>query len=175
MSGVLGDFDGDSRPDLAVARPRGVVNGAYRYRIDVLFAGQQGSGFDLESGPPGGLHLSVRDVDGDRDLDLVLTSEFGREPVGVWINDGHGQFTKSTAESYGNSIWHDTDRDFEAPDRTNLRDQSLAVSGGGWSRKPASSPLPPLSGRKATLYVAAAGRALAPLNTGHPFRAPPVS
>ena len=78
----LADFDGDSRTDIAFAKPRGLVNGVYRYQVEVLLSGQPRTTFEVayrHSG--GGLHISARDIDGDRDLDLVITTEFGREPV----------------------------------------------------------------------------------------------
>jgi hypothetical protein len=36
-------------------------------------------------------------VDGDLDLDLVISSARSFTPVGVWINDGHGEFVRSNA------------------------------------------------------------------------------
>jgi FG-GAP repeat protein len=174
VSGVLGDFDGDHRADLAVAQPQGLINGSYRYRIELFFAGRQGSGFDLESGPPGGLHMNARDVDGDHNLDLVVTAEFGRELVGVWINDGHGQFTKALAETYAQSVWPEGDRDFSAPGPKTRSAAALAASTGGWTIESARSSEPLLCRKNLLLPVAADGPALVAWNAGNPFRAPPL-
>jgi hypothetical protein len=43
-------------------------------------------------------------VDGDGDLDLVVISAWGLAPVGVWINNGHGEFTRGDPTAYLRSI-----------------------------------------------------------------------
>jgi hypothetical protein len=80
----VGDFDGDHLADLAFASPQGRVNGAYRYRVEVHLTMQGGATFNVDTGEAGGLRISTRDVDGDDDLDLVITSTFGGRRVGVW-------------------------------------------------------------------------------------------
>jgi len=52
------------------------------------------------------LHLSPRDVDADHDIDLVITTLSG-ERVGVWLNDGRGQFTEGVSAQYPEWIWHE--------------------------------------------------------------------
>jgi hypothetical protein len=44
-------------------------------------------------------------VDGDGDLDLVVVSAWALAPVGVWINNGHGEFTRADPTAYPRSIW----------------------------------------------------------------------
>jgi hypothetical protein len=44
-------------------------------------------------------------VDGDGDLDLVVMSAWTLAPVGVWINNGHGEFTQGDPTAYPRSIW----------------------------------------------------------------------
>jgi hypothetical protein len=44
-------------------------------------------------------------VNGDWNLDLVITTAWSFTPVGVWINDGHGGFIRSDATAYPQSIW----------------------------------------------------------------------
>jgi hypothetical protein len=44
-------------------------------------------------------------VDGDGDLDLVIMSAWTLAPVGVWINNGHGDFTQGDLTAYPRSIW----------------------------------------------------------------------
>jgi hypothetical protein len=44
-------------------------------------------------------------VDGDWDLDLIITSARTLSPVGVWINDGHGGFNRSDLTPHLQSTW----------------------------------------------------------------------
>ena len=36
----LADFDGDSRTDIAFAKPRGLVNGVFHYQVEVILSAQ---------------------------------------------------------------------------------------------------------------------------------------
>lgn len=171
-SQTLADLDGDRQADFALSSPQGVVNGAYRYRVDVYLATGSGTTFDVDSKAPGGLHISARDVDGDHDLDLVITSQFGHEPVGVWINDGHGQFTQDHVGAYAEGIWQEIDHCLETPNTPHRLAQPLVNPAGGWVLQQDQVALLLLSEE---LHVAADYRALNPLNPGNPFRAPPLS
>ncbi len=173
-SGV-GDFDGDRHTDVAIARPQGLINGAYRYRVEVLLSSQPDSSFDVDSGVAGGLHISTRDVDGDFDLDLVITSEFGREPVGVWINNGNGSFTKSQFTNYSASIWQEPDRWFETPGVAVHLFFAFVVPTGGWTLSPVPSGRPALRQIEARFPAAREGYARKALNWNSPLRAPPLS
>jgi hypothetical protein len=56
------------------------------------------------------LLVIARDVDGTGDdLDLIIKSARSLAPVGVWINDHRGGFTKADPSLYASSIW------FEVP------------------------------------------------------------
>jgi hypothetical protein len=173
-SGAMGDLDGDRRADSAVAQPQGLVNGAYRYRVDVHLSADPSTTFDVDSMAGGGLHISAKDVDGDHNLDLVITSTFGREPIGVWINDGHGRFRPGNADAYAKSIWQETDRCWETPDRPTPSPLAFAATSSGGALKPVRlSVLQPLG---ALSFAASEDcRVLRALNLGSPFRAPPLS
>lgn len=91
---AIADFDGDNQPDFATVQlgQRGQQEG--RYSI----------GFQLSTGvrqsiavtaPIGDVQVTLRDVNGDNSLDLVVTSEWLRRPVAILLNDGHGHFTLS--------------------------------------------------------------------------------
>lgn len=172
---VVADLDGDSRTDIAFAKPQGLVNGVYHYQVEVFFSAQPRTTFEVESGPGGGgLHISPRDVDGDKDLDLVITTGFGREPVGVWINDGHGGFTQGDAAIYPISIWQETKEAVERPNSPPRSDLYCVVPGGGCSAGPGGPPAPPFSDPGAHLPSTSDGHASHPWNLGRPLRAPPI-
>jgi hypothetical protein len=172
-SGALADFDGDQRPDLAFAEPRGLVNGAYRYRVDVHLSAELSTTFDVDSRASGGLHISARDVDGDHALDLVITSEFGREPIGIWINNGRGAFTKGRPEAYVGTIWQETDRSFQTPRLPGRTAVAIGFPAGSWMTEPARLAVSILANG---LRSAATADQCAPsrLYLGSPFRAPPT-
>jgi len=174
-SSGLGDFDGDSRTDIAYAKSRGLVNGVYHYQIQVLLSAQPHATFEVESGNNGGsLHISARDVDGDRDLDLVITNGFNREPVGVWINDGHGMFTPGDATAYPMSIWQEANQALERPYSPPQLDLSCVVPGAGCAAGPDGLPAPLSGNPRMPLQARSDGHASHPLNPGRPLRAPPV-
>ena|SRR5215469_1018365 len=172
-SAGVGDFDGDRHTDFAVAQPQGLVNGVYRYRVEVLLSARPLTAFDIDSGTPGGLHISTRDVDGDLDLDLVITSEFGREPVGVWINDGNGQFTHSERQNYPASIWHETAGAYEAPEAPVRSLPAFVVPTSGASVALVRFALPTLADTTAPLATRGEGCSRKALNSSSRLRAPP--
>src|SRR5271170_3994083 len=43
--------------------------------------------------PAGGLQIEARDVNGDDAIDLVLTTAWLKQPVAIFLNDGHGSFS----------------------------------------------------------------------------------
>jgi hypothetical protein len=100
---AIADLDGDGRPDFAIARAEGWGPNGFQYRIDVTtHVGL--SSFSVFA-QRGGLRIIPRDVNGDWDLDLIITSAWSLTPVGVWINDGHGRFTRSDPTAYPQSTW----------------------------------------------------------------------
>ena len=104
VSWVIADFDGDSKPDVAVSRME--VRGAgYVYWLEFDLStrrdgGSPGAGIPDDASSVFGLHLTPRDVDGDHDLDIVVTAGIMRRPVAVWINDGKGRFEEGDLAAY---------------------------------------------------------------------------
>jgi len=105
QGGASADFDGDGRPDLAIVRAEGRGAKGFSYRVELQLSTRRDLSFFRVSAAPGGLHIVPRDVNGDGELDLVVTSAWSRLPVGVWINDGHGVFTQGDAAVYPQTIW----------------------------------------------------------------------
>jgi hypothetical protein len=89
------DLDGDGRPDLAVAKLEGWGPGGFRYRIDLDLTSRAGPSSFSFLAQRGGLLITPRDVNGDWEPDLIITSAWSFTPVGVWINNGHGEFVRN--------------------------------------------------------------------------------
>jgi hypothetical protein len=81
-----GDFDGDGRIDTALIENRA---GAARISIQLT---SSSSAFHLDAAVTA---VVQSDVDHDGDLDLVASTSSGE--LLVWINDGHGHFTRQPA------------------------------------------------------------------------------
>jgi hypothetical protein len=103
---TLARLDNDSRLDTAISRVEGRNAEGYLYRVDLtLSSGTRVGSFTVAVDNRWGINITPRDVDGDHDLDLVITTRFSRQPVGVWINDGNGTFAEGDPDDYSDSIW----------------------------------------------------------------------
>jgi hypothetical protein len=90
---VIADFDGDLRPDTASIQSgrSDSSHAVYWIQLQLTSIGRQS--IRLEA-PVGGLQILARDVNGDRALDLVVTTAGLGNLVAVFLNDGHGGFSK---------------------------------------------------------------------------------
>src|SRR6266446_5433002 len=92
---TLADLDGDHQPDLAQSRSV-AHDGHHLHRIDLhLSAGTKTGWFTFSNPDSLDLEVNAVDVDGDDDLDLIVTGRFSGQRIGVWINDGKGSFSRS--------------------------------------------------------------------------------
>jgi hypothetical protein len=165
---TLADFDGDGRLDYAVAHPGGQGN----YRIDVHLGAGGGGAILVAARATGGLRVAAFDVDGDHDIDLVITTEYAREPVGVWLNDGNGAFSEADASLFP-SIWRDCRQSIEGTSRPAPQPVLILSAGVGLVHvehagrlAPAPRILPKPSGFSSNFSIARASTSL---------RAPPVA
>ncbi len=92
---AVADLDGDGRLDLAVAKLEGRGPGGFRYRIDLDLTSRAGLSSFSVLAQRGGLLITPRDVNGDWEPDLIITSAWSFTPIGVWINNGHGGFVRN--------------------------------------------------------------------------------
>jgi len=105
QEGTVADLDGDGRPDLVTVSTQSWGPKGRLYRIELDLTSSISPSFLSVFAEEGGLRIVPRDVDGDHDLDFVITNAWSLAPVGVWINDGRGRFTQGDPTAYPRSIW----------------------------------------------------------------------
>ncbi|MGB2632463.1 MAG: hypothetical protein WAM58_00875 [Candidatus Acidiferrum sp.] len=93
---VFADLDGDRIPDLAQVESQNPQSADTNYSIHVKLSAGVESAIGV-SGPIGGLRVAARDVNGDDNLDLVVTSNLDSSFVEVLLNDGHGNFAATSS------------------------------------------------------------------------------
>lgn len=93
---AVADFDGDFHPDVASVESGANSSGATNYSIQLRLSSVGRQDIRLV-GPAGGLVIEARDVNGDHAVDLVLTTAWLRQPVAVFLNNGHGGFSRAGA------------------------------------------------------------------------------
>ncbi|PWT79717.1 MAG: hypothetical protein C5B57_13485 [Blastocatellia bacterium] len=90
-STAIADLNTDGTPDLIIADRGSQRANTYGYLIQFSISGLELRNVSFESSQPG-LTVAVSDLDHDNDLDVVVRALFSREVVGVWLNDGRGNF-----------------------------------------------------------------------------------
>jgi len=96
---AIADFDGDLNPDLATVEAGGSKSGRADYRIQLRLS-SVGRQSILLTAPRGGLVIEARDVNGDHAVDLVLATAWSGQPVAVFLNDGHGSFSRAEPNAF---------------------------------------------------------------------------
>lgn len=95
---VFADLDGDRIPDLAQVESQNPRSADTNYSIHVKLSAGVESAIGV-SGPIGGLRVAARDVNGDDNLDLIVTSNLDSSFIEVFLNDGHGNFAAAPSAS----------------------------------------------------------------------------
>jgi len=102
------DLDGDQQSDRVRSTAVGPDGLEYRYNIEFeMSTGRNTQPISILSGDAWGLQIASRDVDGDHDMDLVVTGGTPRRPLGIWTNDGDGNFTGAGVQQFSPSVWVD--------------------------------------------------------------------
>jgi len=96
---AIADFDGDLHPDLASIQTGPDDSGTTDYWIQLQLSASGRQSIRL-AGPSGGLLIEARDVNGDRAVDLVLVTAWFRKPVAIFLNDGHGRFSRAEPAAF---------------------------------------------------------------------------
>ena len=102
-STAIGDLNADGHPDFAVADRVGRGADGFEYAIELSIAGGRSESVAFDSDQDA-LDVTLRDVDHDRDLDVVVTGTVSRSIVAVWLNDGSGQFRRAAADEV-TDVW----------------------------------------------------------------------
>jgi hypothetical protein len=96
---AIADFDGDLHPDLASIQTGPNNSGTTDYWIQLQLSASGRQSIRLTA-PAGGLLIEARDVNGDRAVDLVLVTAWFRKPVAIFLNDGHGIFSRAEPATF---------------------------------------------------------------------------
>jgi hypothetical protein len=99
QSFAIADFDGDLCPDLASIQPGANISGSTNYWIQLQLSALGRQSIHLTA-PAGGLLIEARDVNGDQAVDLVLATAWFRQPVAIFLNDGHGSFSRAEPTAF---------------------------------------------------------------------------
>ncbi|HVV48016.1 MAG TPA: hypothetical protein VHC72_22550 [Bryobacteraceae bacterium] len=102
-SWAVTDMNGDKVADLASAGPGRREGGEYTREISVNLAGAEKAQFTVHS-PGAAIQLSLRDIDGDHDRDLIVVEPWSRQAIGVWLNDGQGHFAEGNLAKYSPAL-----------------------------------------------------------------------
>jgi hypothetical protein len=96
---ALADFDGDLQPDLASVQAGANNQDKTDYRIQLELSTAGRESIRLVA-PSGGLEIEARDVNGDHAIDLVVSTAGNGRPVAIFLNDGHGTFSRAEPAAF---------------------------------------------------------------------------
>jgi hypothetical protein len=96
---AIADFDGDRRPDFASIRAGQDGCGSSDYSIQISLSQFGRQSLHLLA-PAGGLVIEARDVDGNHTIDLLLSTAWRKQPVAIFLNDGHGGFSRAEVAAF---------------------------------------------------------------------------
>lgn len=96
---AIADFDGDLRPDLVSVQTGRSDFSHTDYSIELQLSALGRQSIQLIA-PAGGLVIEARDVNGDQAVDLVIATAMFRQPVAIFLNDGHGSFLRSETTEF---------------------------------------------------------------------------
>jgi hypothetical protein len=96
---AIAKLDPDALPDLLIADRIAHGSRGYEYRLELDLSLGARQVFRFFSAEPA-LNVSARDLDNDKDLDVVLTEIGTGKVVGVWLNNGLGQFSESRERNF---------------------------------------------------------------------------
>jgi hypothetical protein len=96
---AIADFDGDLLPDLISIQTGANSAAGTNYWIQLKLSAAGKQSIRLVA-PMGGLSIEARDVNGDNTIDLILATAWSRKPIAIFLNDGHGNFSRVEAANF---------------------------------------------------------------------------
>jgi len=96
---AIADLDGDLRPDLASIQAEPNSSGSTNYWIQLQLSATGRQSIRVVA-PAGGLRIETRDVNGDNAIDLVLAEAWFDRPIAVFLNNGHGGFSRAEPTAF---------------------------------------------------------------------------
>lgn len=126
-----GDVDGDFDLDCVIASNTGFANKLMINDGTGWFSDETEERLPIETSPSNG--IAMVDVDGDKDLDIVVGSGTPPGYNKVWINDGSGHFVDESDERLP-YVW-DTSFDMTFGDVDNDHDFDLFVANNGLNNR----------------------------------------
>jgi hypothetical protein len=167
---AIADFDGDARPDLASiqAGPNSSDNTNYWIQLQLSVVGRQSIRLVA---PAGGLRIEARDVNGDHAVDLVLATAWFNQPIAVFLNNGHGSFSRAEPavfpEAFSESKTKLASVSYQTTEAVGIPPQS------GVGICPEASCLPPGPSPAGPIPRSSSGFLVSPFLISHAGRAPP--
>ena len=167
---AIADLDGDRRPDFARVQAGQNRPGDSDYSIQIFLSEVGRQSIQLVA-PVGGLLIEARDVDGDDAIDLIVSTAWRKQPVAIFLNDGHGGFSRAQVAAFPGAF---NSRETNLVSASNVATDALGISpppgagicpvekDSGFDQSPAS-----------LIFVLSAGFPLDCFLTSHSGRAPP--
>lgn len=120
---VFADLDGDTHPDSAKVWNTSASSATGRYWLELSLSSTGRQSIPLV-GPAGGLVIEARDVNGDHAIDLILATAWFKQPVAVFLNDGHGSFFRAETAKFPGAF---ASRNMTLTDGSSLGGHALAI------------------------------------------------
>ncbi len=121
---TIADFDGDHQLDRVGVQTGESNSSGTKYWIDLQLSASGPQSIPINAATDG-IQIAARDVNGDHNLDLVLTTTWLHKPVAILLNDGHGVFTRIAPDAFPGAF-HSLDSSWTSPAQTDQ--QSIAGS-----------------------------------------------